>query len=257
MVKPTTILAVCVCAHLGAVSLSAAPYRDAARHFTLDLPQGWEALSPEELNQINTAVKQLKAPQPIRYETGFRRSDSDPGSYPFVLLQVQTANTTGASYEELEKALSRDLNAPLKELQGQLTDVVKDMSIGTAVLDRTRNRVLVRMQMNVAGEGPVQGLSVGHLGKDGLVFLHCYATAPEFERWLPTFNQLNDSFRYDAGYTFTPGSGSIWRKIGGGAFNGAIIGGVAGGLAALVAALFRKKAKPKPEPTEPGMGPST
>ena len=40
----------------------------------------------------------------------------------------------------------------------------------------------MRMQASVRGEGTVQALLIGMLGKNGVVFLHCYATSEHFAR---------------------------------------------------------------------------
>src|SRR5437764_1401012 len=83
--------------------------------------------------------------------------------------------TAGASYEEIAERLSREIHASVKEAEGAFPDLVKSTSVGSATLDRAHNRLLIRMKMDVGPIGTVQALSVGHLGSEGIVFLHCYA----------------------------------------------------------------------------------
>jgi hypothetical protein len=85
--------------------------------------------------------------------------------------------------------------------------------------------------------GRVQGLSVGHLGSEGMVLLHGYAQEADFPRFVPVLERINDSFHYDPGYEFKPGrSGFNWGSVGG----KAVIGGIVGGLIGLAGWLFRK-----------------
>jgi len=206
-------------------------YRDAAHHFAMDLPKGWEVMSSAELAQINAFVQQ-KMPGQVAYIQGFRPKGSALGSYPYSLVQLQAGNTA-ASYEEIEKTLARETNGAVKKVEGSLADLVKEISVGSAILDRTHNRILVRIQMTVAGVGPVQGISVGNIGSEGIVSIHSYALENDFARHVPTFNQMNDSFKFDSGYTFTPSAG-FWQRIGAGALSGAAKGGIAGALIGLL-----------------------
>ncbi len=245
-----------IVALVGNPALSAAEtYRDEANHFSIDLPAGWHAMPRAQLTAINEMVRQ-RAPK-ISYSAGFRPEGAAADGYPYVLLQVNQANLANASYEELERNLGKEFNAGVKKAEGAIQDVAKNLSIGSVVLDRSRNWVLVRGQVDVNGVGRVQNLGVGHLGKDAIVFAHCYATEADFERQRLVFEQLNSDFRFDQGYGFIPGSGSsIWSKVGGGALSGALIGGIGGGVAAALFLLFfRKKPKPSGDATTPGTAP--
>jgi hypothetical protein len=227
--------------------LSARPYRDANLHCALELPADWDEMTPDELGQIREFARQSGGMN-VNFTAGFRPRNSPPGSYPYVLVQWQKVNTAGASYDQIERELARELKSPLKHVKGPLKDLVENVSIGSPVLDRERSRYLLRMQMQVPGAGAVEALSVGHLGKDGVVSVHGYAESGRFAHWLPTFTQLNDSFQYDGGYGFTPGSGS---GILSGAARGAWIGALVGALLGLVAWLRRKWKKTAPPSSEP------
>src|SRR5207253_625820 len=133
-----------------------------------------------------------------------------------------------------------------KKLEGSLSNFVKDVYVGTAVMDRQHNQVLIRLLMNVKGVGELECLSVGHIGSDGVVFIHSYSTEPNYAKYLPDFNKINDSFQFDQGHTFTP-SPSLWSRIGLGALSGALRGAIFGGLIGLIAGgavfVFKKATK--------------
>jgi hypothetical protein len=221
-------------------------YRDAARHFTVTLPDGWAVMPPDALAQVNEMAVRMGG---TRYEAAFMVKGQQPGSYPYVLVQSMPRNTSGVSYEQIERELARDFSGEVKKVEGKLADIGKNLTMGKPGLDRGTNRVYNRLQMDVALFGRINGLSVGTLGKDGVVFLHCYARDADFNRLLPTFNALADTFHYDAGYEFVPGQ--AWTPsfdfkggLGGGA-TGGIIGGAAGGIVALGFALARRASRPR------------
>jgi hypothetical protein len=175
-----------------------------------------------ELNKIHEFLNARLPGQVIRYDNGFRRAGARPWAYPYVLVQVQPLDPTAVTYEEIERVLSRDLNVAIKEASGAFSDLARNVSLGSAALDRSRNRIVMRLQMDVAGVGTIQGLSVAHFGAKALVSLHCYAREEEYQQYLPVFTLMGDSFTFDPGYTFTPApagqapswmGGTIWVPL--------------------------------------------
>jgi len=162
----------------------------------------------------------------------------------------------GATYAAIEQSLERDMPGKVNEVKGKLADFVSNLDFQGTVLDREMNRIVTRVDSEVAGVGRVRGMSVGAIGSQGIVFLHCYAKEADFPKYLPTFNEIIDSFQYDPGFTFTPaqtpsvpgqpfrglmdmmGSGMV------GAVIGAIAGLFAGGVVALFFAIFKRRKKP-------------
>src|SRR3954447_21548711 len=82
-------------------------YRDAARHFTVTLPGGWAAVSPSTLEAMNGMANRMGG---VRYDAAFMPQGARPGSYPYVLVQSMPRNTSGVSYEQIERELSRDFS---------------------------------------------------------------------------------------------------------------------------------------------------
>ena len=130
----------------------------------------------------------------VHYDGGLRHSADRLGRFPYVLIQVVKGPPSGASFEELEKSLAVDFSAPLKDAQGRLGDVIRDLKVGQPALDRKSKVVIMHTQSTVNGVGATKCLSTGHLGKDNIVFIHCYAKASEFSACLPNFTRINDWF---------------------------------------------------------------
>jgi hypothetical protein len=216
-------------------------HRDAGNHFQLAIPNGWMHMTDAEFTMMNKMAGQIAGG--IRYDAGLRQQNTLPGSYPYILIQIHRSKMSGASYDDIEKALSRELNAPIQQVKEAMKDLVKDVAIGQLAVDRERNRVIMRAQLDTPW-GKVQGITQGHLGSEGIVYIHCYALERDFEKYLPTFHRINDSVRFDDGYSFVPRSRSavIWES----AKVGAIGGAVAGALIGVVVLVVRKLTKSKP-----------
>jgi hypothetical protein len=178
-------------------------YRDTEHHFSFDIPQRWGKMSRTELDKIDEVLRQRGLTQ-VRYETGFRPLGSALGSYPYILLQVQSLKTAGVSYAEIQRTLNLGLDGPMKTVQGAFSDIVRGAPTGTAVLDRDRDRIIIRLQMDVGYLGKIDGVSVSHLGSDAVVSLHSYATQSTFASNLPVFTDMDTSFEFDDGYRFVP-----------------------------------------------------
>jgi len=109
------------------------------------------------------------------------------------------------------------------------------------------------MQADVANIGKINGLIAMFLGKQGITQLYFYAVSSEYSLWLPVFNSMIDSFRYDTAYAYNPveavknDSPSLFENVAIEGLSGAVIGGIIGLLAVLIGwGLRKKKSKDTP-----------
>jgi hypothetical protein len=222
---------------LPAASAATEPWSDAESQFTLELPDGWRPLTPAELQRVHDAIPEPARSQ-VRYSAGFKPVVGASSGYPYVLVQPTPFRAENPTWDDIEAALaSETVEKKITEMEGTLGSLLKGATHDATALDRTRSVYVTRMSLDLAGKGVVEALSVGHLGKGRIVQLHAYALRDEFDATLPVFEQLNESFRWDAGHEFHPGP-SRWERIGRGALIGAIVG-VLGGL--VLGALRKRK----------------
>jgi hypothetical protein len=179
-------------------------YTDLEKHYTFLLPEGWQRMTSGEMEQLDAYLKANWLGSLVHYDGGLRRRYGNSWSYPYVLIQTQPVPPTGMTYDEIERGLTWELPAAVKLVSGSLGDWAKNAELGSAVLDRDRNLIVVRMALDVGGMGKVQGISVGHIGKEHIVSLHCYALDKDFDRYLNVFTEMNNSFQFDEGQEFKP-----------------------------------------------------
>jgi hypothetical protein len=179
-------------------------YNDPEKHYSFIMPKGWQRMTSKEMEQLDEYLKSNWLGSLVHYDGGIRRRYGSSWSYPYVLIQTQPVPSTGMTYDEIERGLSWELPATVKLVSASLGDWSKNTELGSAVLDRDRNLIVMRMAMDVGGMGKVQGLSVGHIGKEHIVSLHSYALDKDFDRYLKVFTEMNNSFAFDEGLEFKP-----------------------------------------------------
>jgi hypothetical protein len=196
-------------------------YHDPEYRYNFVLPAGWQKMPAFELKQGQDFVSGRMPGQEIRYDAGFRRSGARAWAYPYILVQVQPIDSTNMSYDDIERTMSRDLNVGIEKAKEAVSDLASNVSVGSAVLDRWHNCIVMRMEMSAGSFGmfgKIQGLSVCHFGARHLVSLHCYARDEDFQTYLPAFTTMNNSFYFDDGYEFVaaPSSSSAGSSSGAG-----------------------------------------
>jgi hypothetical protein len=179
-------------------------YHDPEFRYNVIVPAGWRRMPPTEMKTIHEFLDTRMPGKALRYDTGFRRSNARAFAYPYVLVQVMPLDPATVTYDDIERNLAQELNVAIKEAKGAFSDLVRDANLGSASLDRSRNRIVMRLKLNAGMWGSVEGITVGHFGVKHFVALHCYAKEEEFQQYLPVFTMMGDSFHFDEGYTFTP-----------------------------------------------------
>jgi hypothetical protein len=228
-------------------------HQDAAYHFSLTLPLGWSVMSAQELKLINRGARSFGFGSKVQYQTGFRRKNTKPGSSPYILVAAKPGRLS--SYAEVEDALENEMPKATKKAEGALSKVASNLSISTPTLDRSTNRIQFNSQVDVNGIGTMQAMSVGHIGSEGVIFVHCYALDRDFGAWATTFDRINDSFCFDEGYEFKEGVHSGWLSQAESMFRsgrgiGMLLGGAGGAVAGLVALALRKPRRVRHQPIE-------
>ena len=208
-------------------------HREPALHCTLELPANWVAMPAIEIKVINAKNRLMAPGQDVHFTTGFRPRGVAAGSFPYILVELYKTGAT--SYEQIEQVFAKATPGGVIQSEGELPELIKEAKVGSVVLNRASNRIVNRLSMNAAEVGKIQEVTVGHLGAEGIVYLHCYALDQDFDNRLSDFVKINDAFQFDAGYAFLPGTGAT-RSI----MTAAIVVGLGGVVIGLAVFLKRK-----------------
>jgi hypothetical protein len=221
-------------------------YSNQSKHYSFDLPSGWEEIPKSAINQYtNEAVKQTNGKR-VEFSTGFHLVGSDYFSYPYIL--VQEHETSAPSFSQLESAFnSSKFQRTVEQKTAEYSELLKTATSDKPFIDKGRNIVFMNIKLDVANIGQVNGLIAMFLGKNGITQINFYSLQNDQSEWLPVFNSIIDSFKYDEGFAYnleeaeknnTP---SVFEGVVEEGIGGAIVGGILGLIAVIVGWIFRKR----------------
>lgn len=228
--KALVLALVCACASLLAAARAGAQtaYTDSQRHWSCTLPKGWSRMPQAQVDFSNRQMQRAmgRSAFSTNYIVGFIEGEMQTPGSPYVLVQQTVMPMEGQSYDDIEEGLAGVKNG-VEQASGAMKGIASGLKAGVPRVDRERNRMYLSTEITVIGIGKMKGLSIGFFGKEGFIQLNCFAGVDDFDAAIPTFEALADSFAYDEGYVFVPGS-SKWSRIGLMAAVGAAIGGLSG-----------------------------
>lgn len=228
-------------------------YSDSVDHYSFNLPNGWKEIPKSVIDKVmGEAVKQANAKR-IEYTSGFQLEEKEYFEYPYILVQKHKLDTP--SFSQLEKTLnSSDFQEKVNRETSVYSELLKNSTTEKPFIDKERNIIFMNIQMDVANIGQIKGLMAMFLGKDGITQLNFYSTTNEYSKWLPIFNSVIDSFKYDDGFAYNPieakknDEPSLFK----GALDEGITGVITGGslmlFVGLIWILFGRKKKKDMEP---------
>lgn len=181
-------------------------HEDKANHFDFALPADWIPWPSETLQMANSFARSRALGKDIQFKAGFQPLRNMVGSYPYILVQVIKNPNGNSSYDAIEASLAKVSKTAAQEVKGALADIAKDISIGSAALDRVNNRVVMRYELTAPNVGKVEGITLAMIGKESVVSLHYYDRANQFDESVKTFFIIANSFEFEKEYRFSPRS---------------------------------------------------
>lgn len=177
-------------------------YSDSSDHYSFTAPDGWEEI-PESVLESFLGILSDKDKK-FNFEAGFQFSERDYFNYPYFLVKEVKVNVNISSYEEIESTFSVIKKTMEEEVVANPT-LTSNVIIEGPTLDKDRNIIFANLQMDLAGVGSVKGMTAAFLGGKGkMTQLLFYSLTNEYNTWLPVFNGVIDSFKYDEGYAYDP-----------------------------------------------------
>lgn len=265
MLRPRfVVIAIALSAFVASPALAGDTHRDRDREFRVQIPDGWDTTTATAVATLNDAVMKITK-QSIHYSVCFVPRGRTSSDLPRILIQWQSWPEPPPSYEAIDEVLARELPGALKKSESLLPVKLQTLEAGGHFIDQAKNRIVLRLRASVPGDGMIDAVSFGMLGRRGTALLHCYARYDKFEAMLPVFERFANSFRFDPGLAYKPnlnatpgkewafgpgsnsnsaaasGGGVNWDGFMNGGMRGAMIGGAIGGVIA-AANWLRKKA---------------
>ncbi len=182
-------------------SLTPSQHHDPERHFSIEWPGDWRAI-PDGAH-ARAGLDSSSTTQGIEAFLGF--SATGEYAHPYAEIQVLKASLVGYS--------EPDLHAWLHETAGDFDIYSEGMALPSVseikrpLLDTERWMYIQPITIDGASGTPIRAFHVGLLGTDHLLQLYLYATEAQFEAMAKPFDASIRSFRFDAGYSWSPDPG--------------------------------------------------
>lgn len=214
-------------------------HSDPQLHYSFEIPPGWIPIPPDVIDETMAAVASQMGIAPQEYEGGFQVDDEYYFEYPYLVIQHFPVDD--ATIGQLSRALAA---APDTEEVRKLasSDLAGGAAFGEPTVDPSRKMIFMSMEANYEGIGPVRALTVSAPGSQGLVQMHFYALASDYDRQLPVFEALLDSFSFEAGHEYSVTSAVAKSLLFSRMLERGLLGGAIGALVALVALARRNRA---------------
>lgn len=197
----------------------------------MNLPDGWVKTRDADITTMFKNVASQTGTPEQRYESGFHRSDTDPFTYPYIL--VQTHQVDIPSYDEIESAVS-GTKTSANEVTRQLSELVTNTNITNLRLDRVHNMYSYSMVMDVQNVGKVYTTALNFFGKRSLDSVFMYDTLKDSATILEAKDAVLESFAYQTDFGYDPSQiRASNQKTVGGAAHAALSGGILGAAVGL------------------------
>lgn len=173
--------------------------------WTFTIPQGWERI-PDDVLKLQNDIVVTRAPDKVQpYVLGIWRKDN-PQVYALV-QPFPDDRMNSMTFEDVERIFGAASIAKANDkLKSSFADVITSSAFGSPQLDRDRKRVVVTLTMTDPQGRTSRGVTQGLLWAGGMLNLHAYAPADQFDQKLPELLALADNIAFDPGQSFEPGS---------------------------------------------------
>ncbi len=206
-------------------------HSDVVLHYHFEVPEGWIEIPREVLDSTFEKFANQAGIAVPDYEAGYQVNAENYFTYPYLLVQHRPVDS--ATIRQIASALETAEDAPGIQKLGS-SGLMGNISIGTPVVDEAKKLVVLKMDSEVQGVGAIKILSISAPGRNGMVNLHLYARASDYEEHLESFQGVVESFAFNEGYEYNwvtamarsvvPAGSRILRR--------ALIGALLGGLVA-------------------------
>ena len=217
-------------------------YTDTLDHYSFVIDVGWveipKSIIDESIGLVLDQTQEIR----IEYSAGFQLEDRVYFEYPYILIQEHQLSLNSLMYSEIEQLFAGDdFSNGIQNAALDLSELIGTTTIDDPYVDRDRNIVIFNMSSDVANVGTVNAILAMFLGRNQIVQMNIYWESIDHDYWLPAFNRMINSFRFDDGYGYNPSevnSSQTLINILESMLRRGFIGGTSGLLLGLLVVLF-------------------
>ena len=178
-------------------------YTDTLDHYSFVIDSGWveipKSIIDESVGFVLDQTQELR----IEYSAGFQLEDRVYFEYPYILVQEHQLSLNSLMYSEIEQLFTGDdFSNGVQNATLDLSELIGTTTFDDPFVDRDRNVVIFNMSSDVANVGTVNAILAMFLGRNQIVQMNFYWESGDRDYWLPAFDRMINSFRFDDGYGY-------------------------------------------------------
>jgi hypothetical protein len=169
-----------------------------AENFSIGLPATWREIDPATLGRMSSAAHLVAPNAPeLRISHGYTSAGAPETGYPWVAVMLTDDQVSGLAFKNLESAQSTVNDLMKRWLDPASGGIIQKAQMGTMSYDKDRHVLWGSSQSVVTGIGDLRTLSAAYVTRAGIVQVHCYAKASEYEEYEPLCRQIIESVTID------------------------------------------------------------
>ena len=233
---------------LGVLLLSIPPalaleYRNTDLHYEFVLPQDWEVIPKDVVDEAFMQVASQSGKESEKFEAAFQKSSPQYFTYPYIFIKRSPLNGTLSQLAESISALRDKLKEDGAFRLLEPTEV-RNLILGQPVVDSRRKMVLLNMLPYGTDVEAFKALVALTPGKDGMVTISFYAQKHEYTHYLPVFDSVLDGFAFDPGYEYSWPRAFTWTGRWSGKLLAGVVAGIITGLILAVYVWWSRRSQP-------------
>lgn len=183
-------------------------FADPAHGWSLVIPQGWFAMRPDVLAEVNSMVSgevgEAGSQSTPRFTHGLTTDPDGELSYPYMLVHALTLDLRQASYADIEKLVSTSILQEKAAEASVNTKGVTGSVADTPQFDKENNLARFELDMNLEGVGPVRAFTSMFFMRERVIQINCYALKDDAAAGRDGMNAAVQGFRVDPAARFQP-----------------------------------------------------
>ncbi|MCC6286233.1 MAG: hypothetical protein IT439_13180 [Phycisphaerales bacterium] len=141
-------------------------FRDPVNHWSETVPDGWRAVSPEEVETVRQQIASGAMGNNVSVVTVWMPENATAEGVPFIIVAWIKQPMKGATWSDIERAFDKDkMKAAAEKSAKQAGDAFKDISIQEPRLDKKRNCILLDLGGVSSDVGPLRATGAGMIAK--------------------------------------------------------------------------------------------
>lgn len=162
--------------------------------FTIFLPSDWREI-PNEILLLASRVAEQKYNISTfsEYNYGFQLGSAiDWFDYPYILIQIKKGRIPENEFINT-KNIKKDWRKAVDEIEEKLHSILSTIKTNEPIYDPYSKILWVQNEVQFENVGMVKEITGVILTEIGLIEIHCYSSAGEYNNYLPLFEKIINS----------------------------------------------------------------